>query len=194
MFAERPPGWTSLEWFFRVWASVALQTRDGKSVYSSAQRQRLGALGFALRPGRGSEAATFGFVRPLLTGPAPDSEVPEHCSDWFWAACCKTQYASIVSDAHLIRCHLLLVDLLEECARIGIRVAVRDETGYWETRSKEHLINEVGKMNRIVAAFAGRFHDAMPPGLRAEGAIFEHPEFERFESDGDGEADARRDG
>ena len=36
------------------------------------------------------------------------------------------------------------------------------------------------KMNRIVAAFAGKLSDKLSP-LRVEGAIFEHPRFERIE-------------
>jgi hypothetical protein len=102
----------------------------------------------------------------------------------YWHACCKTQYASVVSDEHLIRCHLLIVELLEALRQMGADIEVRDETGYWETRSTAHLVSEVAKMNAIVARFAGAFHDAMPPGLRAGGAIFEHPEFERLETDG----------
>ena len=36
-------------------------------------------------------------------------------------------------------------------------------------------------MNQLVARIAGAFSDAMPKGLAAGGAIFEHPEFERLE-------------
>ena len=38
-------------------------------------------------------------------------------------------------------------------------------------------------MNRIVARIAGAMHDAAGEGVRTEGAIFDHPEFERLESE-----------
>jgi len=184
LLSKPPFVWHNLDRFFPFWASLQLRERDGTVEYRDADRDRITAIGFAIHPGHGSEAATFGFVRPLVETPASDAEVPEKCGAWYWHACCKTQYASVVSDEHLVRCHLLIVELLEALQRLGVEVDVRDETGYWETRSTARLITEVAKMNAIVARFAGAFHDAMPPGLRAGGAIFEHPEFERLETDG----------
>jgi hypothetical protein len=181
---HRAPSWTSLDWYFHLVASGILQERDDASAYAMHTPDRAAAIGFAVHPGRGCEAAGFGFIRPLLTDPPQESERAEEWNAWFWHACCKTQYASVVSDDHLVHCHLALVELLEECARLGIEVTVHDETGYWETRSTEHLIREVEKMNRIVARFAGAMHDAMPAGHRVEGSIFEHPDFERLETRG----------
>ena len=37
-------------------------------------------------------------------------------------------------------------------------------------------------MNRLVARFAGAFHDAAPD-VHAEAPIFEHPDFERLETE-----------
>jgi hypothetical protein len=74
-----------------------------------------------------------------------------------------------------------LVVLLDYAIEIGIGVVVRDEGHYWATRDKARLIAETEYMNQVVAKFAGAFSDAMPKGLKAGGAIFEHPEFERLE-------------
>ena len=69
--------WNNLDRFFPFCASLQLRERDGTVAYRDADRERIAAIGFAIHPGRGSEAATFGFVRPLVETPAPDAEIPE---------------------------------------------------------------------------------------------------------------------
>ena len=78
-----------------------------------------------------------------------------------------------------------LVALLEEAIQLGFDVTVRDETHYWETRDTNVLVAEVREMNRIIAPVAGAMHDAVGDRARTEGAIFDHPEFERLESERD---------
>ncbi|MSR05994.1 MAG: hypothetical protein EXR93_02820 [Gemmatimonadetes bacterium] len=132
--------------------------------------------GFSVHPGDGCETAAFAFMRRT-------DESGSH-TEWFWHSSCKTQYASVISDSHLVTCHAGLVKILDEAIRIGVDVVVRDETHYWDTRDEERLIAEVGAMNRIVAAFAGKLSDlsGMPDGhLRSP--IFRHPRFERLEMD-----------
>ena len=43
----------------------------------------------------------------------------------------------------------------------GLRVVVRDETGYWTSRDPRRLVDAVAAMNRVVSRFAGTFTDAM---------------------------------
>ena len=181
---DRTPSWTSLDFFFYVVASVTLGLRDNDASYGDQAVEQTAAIGFAAHPGRDCEAASFGFVRPLLRHAPANSENPTDWNKWIWYACCKTQYASTVSSEHLIRCHLAIIELLEEASRLGVDVTVHDETGYWETRSTEHLVAEVEKMNRVVAAFGGALHDAVSPEKSVAGSIFEHPEFERLETKG----------
>ncbi|MGH9661852.1 MAG: hypothetical protein ACRD96_25110 [Bryobacteraceae bacterium] len=131
--------------------------------------------GFSVRPGRGCETAAFALMK------RSDRNAPR--VEWFWHTCCKTQYASVISDAHLVACHTGVVRMLDYASEVGVDVVVRDETHYWETRDEQRLIAEVRKMNHIVAAFAGRLADLGFPGsgelLLAP--IFEHPRFERLE-------------
>jgi len=138
-------------------------------------------VGFAVHPGRYCEGATFG-----LAWVPPEDEDGNRLHNepyvWHWHAGCKTQYASVVSDEYLIHCHKTLVALLEEAIRLGFDVTVRDETHYWETRDTNVLLAEVREMNRIVARIAGALHDVVGERARAEGAIFEHPEFEVLET------------
>lgn len=136
------------------------------------------SIGFAIDPGRGSEPASFGLVR--LDGPSRNSR-------WWWHWCCKTQYASVVSNEHLIRCHTGLVSVLDAAAALGLGIEVRDEAGYWSTRDEAQLVANVAEMNRMVAGFAGAFTDAVREAggdsRTVGGAIFTHPDFERLETD-----------
>ena len=115
------------------------------------------AVGFAVKPGDYCEAATFG-----LAWAPPKDEDGNRLHDepyiWHWHTVCKTQYASVISDEHLIRCHTSLVALLDRAPALGLGVTVRDETHYWETRDTGRLLAEVREMNRIVARFAGACH------------------------------------
>lgn len=172
----------SVPWLLHVNSRGLRKERDGVAG-AIEDDERLTIAGFLMHPGARSEAAMFGLVRPLVTQRPLNAERPEYWQHWFWHYCCKTQYASAVSDDHLVHCHLSVVRMLEEAARIGFDVTVRDETHYWETRSTERLLLEVRNMNRIVARIAGALSDVAPPELRAEGAIFEHPDFERLESE-----------
>ena len=70
---------------------------------------------------------------------------------WHWHYCCKTQYASVVSDEHLLRCHLMLIDLLDSAsiARFVGRLAEKLESDSTRTQSPifehprfEHLEGE----------------------------------------------------
>jgi hypothetical protein len=172
----------SVAWTIRVRARGTREERDG-STQTIEEPDRVAAAGFLVNPGRGCESAIFGLVRPFLTAPDARAERAEEASNWFWHSCCKTQYASAVSDEHLVRCHLAVVRILEEAARLGIGITVRDETGYWTTRSTDQLIAEVRNMNRIVARFAGAFHDKLSSSLSLQSPVFEHPDFERLESE-----------
>jgi hypothetical protein len=131
------------------------------------------ALGFLVQPGKGCETATFGFLRRRSAAGTP--------VDWFWHCSCKTQYASTVSEAHLIACHTALVRLLDHAIALGVGVVVRDETHYWESRDVSRLVSEVRAMNQLVARIAGRISDALGETSDVRASIFEHPLFERLE-------------
>jgi len=135
------------------------------------------AIGFFVNPGEGCETATFG----LLKRSDPSGTAVE----WFWHCSCKTQYATVVSDAHFVTCHTALTALLDHAIQLGFDVVVHDEGHYWETRDVARLLTEVGYMNRLVARFAGAFNDAVSapngPDVNIEAPIFEHPRFERLE-------------
>ena len=135
------------------------------------------AQGFNIHPGEGCESAFVGLLRR--------SDASGEHAEWYWQCSCKTQYASVVSDAHLIACHTSLVRLLDFAVQCGVDVVVYDETHYWETRDESRLLSEVHAMNRIVANFAGRLSDAMGDRDDIQAAIFSHPRFEHLEMEQD---------
>ncbi len=174
----------SVPWWMHVASQGIRRGRDG-TASEVGNPDRLAVAGFFMYPGARSEAAAFGLVRPFIDQPPMDAERDDdEWQNWFWHYCCKTQYASVVSDEHFLHCHLSVVRMLEEAERIGFGITVRDETHYWDTRSTEQTLLEVRNMNRIVARFAGALHDAMSSSEhRVEGAIFENPDFERLETE-----------
>ncbi|MES2177074.1 MAG: hypothetical protein V4550_04350 [Gemmatimonadota bacterium] len=131
------------------------------------------ARGFLINPGEGCESALVGF---LLRATATDAR-----REWFWYCSCKTQYAGVVSDEHFVACHTSLVALLDHAVSLGVDVTVHDETHYWETRDISRLLAELGAMNRLIAAFAGKLADRLGDDRSIQAPIFEHPEFEHLE-------------
>ena len=138
------------------------------------------AVAFLVLPGKECEPALFGFVAPGSRADQRDPGDDLHPGDWFWTSACKTQYASIISDEHLVKCHTELVRLLEHASTLGIEVQVEDETGFWEHRSAELLIKSVRDMNRLIARLAGAIHDR---NHDVKAPIFDHPDFERLETE-----------
>jgi len=147
---------------------------------------------FAIAPGKECEPAVFGFIPPGSRARYPDSD-DDLCPDrWFWSGSCKTQYASIVSNEHFVKCHVGLVRVLDHAASLGIDVSVEDETGYWDHRSTERLIHAVDEMNRLLARFAGAMRDQLGDEHSVEAPIFGHADFEHLEMelpDSSGQAD-----
>jgi hypothetical protein len=139
------------------------------------------ATAFVVLPGQECEPACFGFIAP---GPRSDiggAEDDLQPGEWFWSSACKTQYASMIGDDHLLKCHLGLVRVLEHASTLGITVEVEDETGFWEHRSPERLFEAVRNMNRLIARFAGAVQDRLGAEHRVDAPIFDHPEFEHLE-------------
>lgn len=102
---------------------------------------------------------------------------------WQYRRHCKTQYASLHGWEHLQRCHVAVIELLVALRTLGITVTISDEGHYWPARNKQTLREEVGMMNRVIAAAAGAMKDFFDDGS-IQSPIFEHPQFERLEAEG----------
>jgi hypothetical protein len=138
-------------------------------------------------PGAGCESAKLGLCqyprRILFRG----QSVPTGFKGgWQFQSFCKTQYAGEHGWETFLKCHLLVVSLLDFWRGLGVRVKVNDEGGYWETRSVKKLRAELGGYDRLVAAMGGMFKDACGEGdgLSVESPIFDYKNFERLEHEG----------
>jgi hypothetical protein len=131
------------------------------------------AVAFRIDPAAGSESAEFGLAKYAgRTG-------------WWWRAFCKTQYASAPQHGgveNFVRCHVALVRLLDRAAELGLTIKVLDEGKYWDDRSGELLMREIGQWNELIAGFGGKLKDALPGSV--SGPIFEFPNFEHLEARG----------
>ena len=168
-----------LELVFRLWATHASDQDDPETGGFSDILPD--AVGFTVLPGAECEPAPFG----VAWGPARDDDWNVlRALPWTWqfSSCCKTQYASIVSSEHFVRCHTSIVALLDEAVKLGFDVIVYDEGDYWDSRDADTLLTHVEHMNRALAALGGAIHDALGEDHKVEAPIFGHPDFERLEA------------
>jgi hypothetical protein len=104
---------------------------------------------------------------------------------WSWRDCCKTQYANRHGRDHFLRCHLGLIKLLDYAKEIGILDRVADDGEFWETRSVDVLLKNLGTNDQLVAAIAGGFRDALGDNAGMLVApITEATNFEALEAEG----------
>ncbi|MBM3888403.1 MAG: hypothetical protein FJ388_04680 [Verrucomicrobia bacterium] len=138
-------------------------------------------------PGPGCEIATFGLCRYPRWIPRGQSYVSAGFKKgWFFHSFCKTQYAGAHGWDHFAKCHLQVISLLDFWKRMGVRVKVEDEGGFWKNRSKEKLREELRQYDRLVAAMGGVFKDKCDQTGQwaVRSPIFDYPAFERLEHEG----------
>jgi len=142
-------------------------------------------------PGEGCEAANFGLVRYPETVPfQPRSHrfviVPTGLSvGWHWRSFCKTQYAMEGGIENFLRCHTMVIAMLDFAKELGILKEVYDEGHFWEKRDLQDLVREIGEWDAYIAAFAGQLQQAAEAvGLSGESAIMNRPDFEHLEAKG----------
>jgi hypothetical protein len=83
---------------------------------------------------------------------------------------------------NFLRCHLMLIRLLDEAVELGISADVHDEGKFWQKRNIQALAQEVGEWNEMLAGLAGQFKDLF--GDNVESAIAKFPNFEHLEARG----------
>ncbi|KAF3884790.1 MULTISPECIES: hypothetical protein [Nostocales] len=137
-------------------------------------------IGFDSLPGEGSETPIFGL--------ATHSEIKD-VNDWMWTGFCKTQYASNPEYGGLenfLKCHLLIVKMLDAACELGITCDVTDEGGYWENRNIEELVSNIRQHNILMAALTGQIKDdlAVLGNIPILSPIFDYPNFEHLEAEG----------
>ena len=110
-----------------------------------------GSYGWLLEvwPGEGCETAVFGILQhkrelPRKKGQPSWMTRYSKLSDWKLNTFCKTEYAGERGRGHFVACHLRVIHLLDLWREAGVRVEVRDESGYWNTRDQEALARQIG--------------------------------------------------
>lgn len=101
---------------------------------------------------------------------------------WRGSTFTKTQYASTVSTEYFLKCHLTAVAALDAAQRLGLLKSVVDDSGYWDKRSTEQLIETIGRWNAMAAGLVGALE--LATGEDTPSPIKSHPDFERLEHEG----------
>lgn len=139
-------------------------------------------IAFETWPGEGCEWANFGFCQYPATLEYEGQRLRTKLAGWRWQSFCKTQYASDPQCGgmeNFIRCHLLVVAMLDQAKTLGCLGDVNDEGKFWENRDVKALVNEVGSWNQMIAAFGGKLKDLLGDGI--EMPIANYPNFEHLE-------------
>ena len=148
-------------------------------------------IAFSADPGDGCEEANLGLCRypGIISITDPRTRHPRklrtELKGWCWSSFCKTQYASSPAAGgvqNFLRCHILVIRMLDIAKELGVLSSVSDEGGFWENRDVEMLAKEVGEWNVGMAALAGRLKDLLGGGIDAP--ITKFPDFEHLEAKG----------
>ncbi len=142
-------------------------------------------IAFETWPGEGCEAANFGLCQYPATVEHNGKQIRTKMDGWRWASFVKTQYASDPACGgieNFLRCHLLVVALLDKAKELGCLDEVYDEGKFWESRDVKALVPEIASWNSMIAAFAGQLKDVVGEGIEAP--ITEFSNFEQLELTG----------
>ncbi len=150
-------------------------------------------IAFSTWPGQGCEEANFGLCRYPAFIEVKDQvlrwqtrKIATKLGGWHWGSFCKTQYASnpdCGGVTNFLRCHLVVVRMLDHAKELGILQSVSDEGDFWEKRNVPDLVRQVGEWNTMIAQQAGKLKDLLGDGFHA--AITEFPNFEHLEAQAD---------
>jgi hypothetical protein len=148
-------------------------------------------IAFTAYPGEECEPANFGLCLYPATIFVPDPKTRLNCrlptklKGWCWGSFCKTEYASSPAAGgvqNFLRCHLLVIRMLDHAKELGILASVSDEGDFWEKRDVEALAREVGEWNQGMAALVGQLKDLF--GGNVDAPIAKFPNFEHLEAKG----------
>jgi hypothetical protein len=118
-----------------------------------------------LWPGEGCESLEFNFQR--ING------------KFVCKSCCKTQYAE-----QFVKCHLLVIQLLDMLKAEGFDVDVYDEGGFWETRDIKVLAKNINESTALISAVLGGLKSAVADrGIVVEAPIEKSQNYMKVDED-----------
>ena len=139
-------------------------------------------IAFETWPGEGCESANFGLCQYPAAIEHHGRRIKTGLADWCWRSFCKTQYASDPQCGgieNFLRCHLMVVALLDQAKELGCLEEVHDEGKFWDNRDVKALVPEIKSWNGMIAAFAGKLKDTLGDGVEAP--ITDYSNFEQLE-------------
>lgn len=174
---------STLQWG-RTWRFVPVPGRPDST--DAVELMPLTGFGFCIQMGADCEPLWLGLCRYPLTMLAAARRRRTGLGGWRWVGFCKTQFSSLHGWEHFRRCHLAVIGLLEAARRLGCRVEILDEGGYWPARNETALRQNVEQLNRAIAATAGALknRDTNAETAPVQSPIFAHPRFEHLEAEG----------
>lgn len=124
-------------------------------------------IGFLAMPGPGSEAAGFGLARYPRTitierGTYQGQIWRTSLKGWSWTDFCKTGHAlepGYGGLGNFLRCHLTVIKMLDATNDLGVLRGVWDDSGYWDDRNFDELINWMGGWGRSNESIRNLFHN-----------------------------------
>ncbi|MEX0715208.1 MAG: hypothetical protein WD066_01405 [Planctomycetaceae bacterium] len=130
-----------------------------------------------------------GAERGRRIGEGDPIEFPTRRRGWYsWHSFCKTQYAGnprLGSEANFLKAHLSLIELLDRIQAAGVKVRMRDDSGYAKHRDADRLLRALRRWDAIIANFAGALGDALGDEAGSIAApIMQRPDFEHLEARG----------
>lgn len=144
---------------------------------------------FSTWPGEGCEPAIFGFCRYPAHVKLPSGKKQATGKlGWCLYSFCTTQYASDPKYGgveNFVRCHLCVIKMLDFIRQTGLAtVTIEDGSGYWEHRSLETLVKEIGKWNVFMAGAISVFRSWTEGEGTFVAPITEYQNFEHLEAKG----------
>lgn len=174
------------------WAWVLIQAMGNVQLKKAVDGSRYGVGGVSMSlspleailfrtwPGEGCEEANFGLCRFPKSVLYEEIKFPTKLgTGWHWHSFCKTQYANERGILNFLRCHTLVVSMLDYAKELGILKLVHDEGEYWEKRNLKELVLEVGRWDQFVAGLAGMLEKVVGKD-NLYSAIAENPRYERL--------------
>ncbi len=164
----------------RVKNTHAMGNGEMGDSYITVQPHRV--IAFDTWPGEGCEAANFGFCLFPATIEHRGKQIRTKFSGWRWSSFCKTQYASDPACGgieNFLRCHLLVVAMLDKAKELGCLEEAYDEGKFWDNRDVKALVPEIESWNGMIAAFAGQLKDVLGDGVVSP--ITNYSNFEQLE-------------
>jgi hypothetical protein len=112
---------------------------EGHHDFNKNNKKDIKVVTFETWAGEGCEGSNFYFVK----------DKNGWCINHYFT---KTQYAT-----EFLRCHLLIIQLLDMFVELGFEVTVKDEGHYWETRDLTVLAKEINDYTDMLSSLSHTF-------------------------------------